>query len=115
MGNGDRYYRQVTASVLNHYIEFEDGLVPGEAGDYFEPRIIDYRIDVERAVKAELGHQGFDVLLYIHKDGMTHAEALQMAGVYEKHPARHVIDLEKRLGKALVRKNLLDFTLYLRR
>lgn len=115
MANGDRYYRQVAKTVLQNYIEFESGTLPGEFGDYFEPRIIDYRIDVERAITAEVGAQGLQILLDIHKAGMTHAQALLEAAVYEKHASRYVMGLEIRLGKSLERKNLLDFTTYLMR
>ena len=111
----DRYYRQVTASVLQFYLEFEDGLLPRERmrGEYFEPRIIDYRIDVDRVLKMFPPHDVV-ILMAVHRDGLAHADALRQAKVVCERPSDYVDQLEVRVGKLLDRKNMLDFLAYIR-
>jgi hypothetical protein len=116
----DRYFRQVTASVLQFYVEFEDGMLPRNTmmdlsrGEYFEPRIIDYRIDIERVLKT-LGDDNVSVIMAVHRDGLTHGDAMLSAGMDPASANRYVAALEVKLGKAFERKNLLDFLQYIRR
>lgn len=70
MTKGDSYFRQVAATVLQWYVEMEDGRI----GDRFSPGILDFRIDVERTFKLlPAGHEAF--LLAVHRDGETKPEA----------------------------------------
>jgi hypothetical protein len=116
MGNADRYYRQTTASVMQFYVEFADGILPGNPyeGERFDPRVIDYRIDVERILDRELSKQDKSILLALHRDGLTQADALLSAGVAHPWPHAYVRDLEVRIGKVLDRQKMFDFLAYLR-
>jgi hypothetical protein len=117
MANGDRYFRQTTASVLKLYIEFEDGILPGDhtQGARFEPRVIDYRIDIERILNRELTKQEQLVLFAVHRDGLTHSDAIRYARLeMPVNPYAFVSSLEIRLGKSLEKKKMLDLLAYLR-
>jgi hypothetical protein len=116
MGKNVRYYRQATASVLRFYVEFEDGLVQSNnLGPIFDPRVLDYRIDVERILARELSQAECSVLLAIHRDGLSHAAALKVAAITARRPDNFVVDLEVRAGRAFIKHKLLDFLSYFRR
>lgn len=102
---------------MQFYLEFEDGLLPRTPmrGEYFEPRIIDYRIDIERVMLATLSKDDVSVIFAVHRDGLTHSDSLASVGIQDANANRYVAALEVKLGKAFERKNLLDFLQYIRR
>lgn len=108
MVHTERYLRHVTASVLQWYLEFEDGVV----GSYFEPRLLNYRIDVERIFE-HLAETEQELLLAIHRDGKTPEEAALAAGWVTDAAERLVAVVEVKLGRALVAKGMLDLTAYI--
>lgn len=115
---GERYYRSITANVLQRYFELEDGVVGPERGlrgsgeRAFDPRVLNYRLDVERIVKRV---QPCDVVLMtaIHRDGLTAAAAAKCAGLLVKRPDDYVMRLEVALGKAFERAKMTDLSVYL--
>jgi predicted SpoU family rRNA methylase len=99
------------------YAEVEDGMLPAtrEGGRSFDPRLIDYRIDVQRLMDRELSVADQDVLMAIHRDGLTHADALAAAHITTTlQPYSYVAALETRMGRLFERKKMLDLVGYLR-
>lgn len=110
MASAKRFFRHTAVSVMQLYLEFEDGVMPGGV---FDPRILDYRIDIERILEQELSAAELTVLMAVHRDGKTDAEAVAMAGLDTQRPSALVRRIEIRIGKVFERKNFLDFTRYL--
>jgi hypothetical protein len=106
-----RYLRQITLSVLRYYIEFEDGVIPGGV---FEPRVLDYRIDVERIITAELDPAEHRMLMLVHQAGLTNVDAAAQCGIQVKRPDKYLSAIETRLGRVFERRNMLDLLGYLR-
>lgn len=109
MPTGDRYFRQVTATVMRWYVELEDGIIPGAA---FDTRVLDYRIDIDRVVN-NFDPPDREIILYIHRDGLTHNDALTHAGIAHDRPDVYVAGLEARLGRLFEKKRLSDIQMYL--
>lgn len=104
-----RYYRQVVATVLRWFCELEDGVIPGAS---FDPRVLDYRLDVDRAMRG-LVPRDRSVLMAIHRDGLGYASAVHQAGITVERPDAYVALLEVRTGKLFERKGLSDLMVYL--
>ena len=109
--SGDAFYRKITASVLQRYCELEDGVLGKDL--YFDPRVSDYRIDVERALR-RLAPSHYDVLIYLHRDGLTQADAVRTAGIASLRPDLLVAQIEATTGKLLLSAGLVDIKSYLR-
>lgn len=110
MASAKRYFRHTAVSVMQLYLEFEDGIMPGGV---FDPRILDYRIDIERILETELTTAERTVLLAVHRDGLSDAEAVHTAGLDTERPSALVRRVEIKIGKVFERKKMLDFTRYL--
>lgn len=109
MSRGERYYRQITASVLHWYVELEDGIIPGST---FDVNVLNYRLDVERALK-KVQPADVAIMLSVHRDGLRYVEALSLAGVTAERPDHYVASLEVRTGRLLERMKLTDLQRYL--
>jgi hypothetical protein len=115
---GERYYRYITACVLQRYYELEDGVVGperglGAGGPTFDPRVLDYRIDVER-VLLQLTTAQQAVLAGVHRDGLSCADAVRSAGVVRTVRADDlVLRIEIDLGKKFERAKLMDIEGYI--
>ena len=107
---GTRYYRSIASSALRLYLELGGGVVQGT----FDSDIANYTIDVELALD-QLKTQERDVIMAIHRDGLTAKEALRLAGVMHTRPDEYVTAVEVRLGRELQRRKLDDILSYIGR
>lgn len=107
-----RHFRSITKIVMRWYSELEDGNIQSAQGPMYDSRFLDYRIDVE-LVLAKFTQQESDTLLYIHRDGLTHAQALRQSGICSDRPDRTVEDIEIRVGQAFERRRLAEFSDYI--
>jgi hypothetical protein len=106
-----RYLRKVSQTVLRWYSECESGIIQTDKGPAFDERVLNYRVDVELALK------GFDqrevkAIMLIHRDGLTHAQALNLSGILSERADKTVEDIETRMGRAFERKRLSEFLTY---
>lgn len=106
-----RHYRQIARTVLRWYVELEDGLIQSEDGQKFDVRVIDYRIDVDKVLKKFPPADVMAVLL-VNRDGITHAQAVHIAGIQTQRPDHYIEDVEIRLGQAFERLRLDEFLRY---
>jgi hypothetical protein len=109
----ERYYRTIATQVLLRYCESEDGMLTDNGETRFESRMLDYRVDVDRVLEKECTLAERQVLLLVHRDGLTMADAIRVAGLMVPHPSRVVALLEHRVGQAFVRRKLNDLEGYL--
>jgi hypothetical protein len=107
-----RYYRKVSQTVLRWYVELENGLIQADSGSVFDERVLNYRIDVELAMKP-FDPREIKAVLLIHRDGLTHLTALRLAGINSNRPDKTVEDIETRLGKAFDKRRLSEFLAYI--
>jgi hypothetical protein len=110
--NKSRYLRRVTQTVLRWYSECDGGSIQTESGPVFDERILNYRLDVELALKG-FDNREVQAILYIHLDGCTHAQALRLAGLVSERPDKTVEDIEVRMGRSFERKRLSEFLNYI--
>ena len=110
----EKYFRKITANVIQRYCELEFGVLSnrGTDGATFDPRALDYRIDVERVLD-KLPRQIKDALIAIHRDGLSPAQALAMVSITKTTPARFIAAVETSLGQIFERKRLADMEGYL--
>jgi hypothetical protein len=94
---------------MRWYTEFEDGIIPGCG---FDPRVLDYRMDVEIALRG-LTDIERNILMSIHRDGLTGAGAVRQAGLNVERPGALIASLETRVGQLFERKGLSNINLYL--
>lgn len=108
------YERAVTANVLKWYLEHEDGCVRcGAEHAVFDHRILNYRIDVEAALKT-LHPAELTALLAVHRDGLSHREALDKAGfIYGSRPDSIIAAIEARAGRLFLTRGLANINVYL--
>jgi hypothetical protein len=106
-----RYFRKVSQTVLRWYAECEGGVIQTDRGPAFDERILNYRVDVELALK-EFDEREVKAILLIHRDGLTHAQALNLSGILSERPDKTVEDIETRMGRAFERKRLSEFLAY---
>jgi hypothetical protein len=107
-----RYLRKVSHTVIQWYVELEHGIIQAETGPVFDERVLNYRIDVELALR------GFDprevqAIMMIHRDGLTHGQALALTGIQATRPDKAVEDIETRMGRAFERRRLGEFLHYI--
>ncbi len=107
-----RYYRRVTQTVLRWYVELENGIIETDNGRVFDARVLDYRIDVELAMRS-FDQREVKAILLIHRDGLSHVQALSLSGIQADRPDKVVEDIETRLGRAFARKRLSEFLDYI--
>lgn len=107
-----RYLRRITQSVLRWYSECEGGTIQTDNGPAFDERILNYRVDVELALK-EFDPREVRAILLIHQDGLTHAKALSLAGILSARPDKTVEDIEIRMGRVFERRRLSEFLTYI--
>lgn len=113
MSSRERYYRQIASQVLLRYCESEDGMFSRNGETLFEPRMLDYRVDVERVLDRECSSTQKQALLLVHRDGLTMADALRVAGLLVDYPSRVFALLEHQVGQAFARRGLDDLEGYL--
>lgn len=97
--------------MLRWYVESEDGTIQTEDGPRFDARVLDYRIDVDFALRKFHPSETLAVLL-VNRDGLSHAQALHVAGIQTKRPDHYVEDIEIRMGQAFERLRLDEFLRY---
>lgn len=107
-----RYFRKVSQTVLRWYSECEGGVIQTDKGPTFDERILNYRVDVELALK-EFDRREVEAVLLIHRDGLTHAQALKLSGISSERPDKTVEDIETRIGRTLERRRLSEFLEYI--
>jgi len=107
-----RHFRSVTKIVLRWYTELEDGNIQSSTGPVYDSRFLDYRLDVELVLKKFTPNE-VNALLYVHRDGLTHAQAIRLSGIPSERPDRTVADIEIRVGQAFERRRLSEFTQYI--
>jgi DNA-directed RNA polymerase specialized sigma24 family protein len=109
----ERYYRRIAQSVLTYYCEIENGTIRiSDAGRIFDERLINYRIDVEK-VMAKFSPREQEAVLLIHRDGLTHADAVKLAGISATRPDWTIASIEVRLGRVFEESGLDDLVGYL--
>lgn len=108
MQRGVRYYRQIAATVLQRYAEVETG----HMGNEFDERLLNYRMDVEKALLA-VSPKAQQVLLAIHRDGLSQEQACAQAGIGQTRPDSLVLRFEYESGKRFDRAGLSDIEKYL--
>lgn len=91
-------------------MELEDGGMQSDTGLLYDARFLDYRLDVELILRKF--PKEADALLLIHRDGLTHAQALHLAGIASERPDHTVEDIEIRVGQAFDRRRLSEFMQY---
>lgn len=106
-----RYYRRVAQAVLRWYTELEDGIIQSDNGPVFDSRVLDYRIDVDAVLK-RFDAREVQAILLIHRDGLSQAQAVQLAGIVAARPDALVEDIEIRMGQAFERRGLEEFLRY---
>lgn len=94
--------------MLQRYAELENGMV----GNAFDPRLLNYRMDVERLLTIAMPI-GFQVLQSVHRDGLRHDAACVMAGLESERPDDLVKRLEVDAGRLFERAGLSDIEGYL--
>lgn len=108
---GERYYRRVTAAVLRWYFELAEGVLPG--AQHFDHGALDYHMDVERILNAELSGVERQMLTAVHRDGIAATDAARHAGAAGDRPDRTIALLEARLGRVFARRQMLQIAPYL--
>jgi hypothetical protein len=107
-----RYFRKVLQTALRWYFELEGGVIQTDTGPVFDERVLNYRIDVELALKP-FTEQERKAIFLIHRDGLTQVQALSLAGIATERPDKTVDDIESRMGRALDRRRLAEFLQYI--
>lgn len=97
----------MAASVLRWYFELEDGYIPTADGPRFDPRVLDYRVDVDLVLRKFHPAETLAITL-LHRDGFTAEQALQVAGLN----VPSLEDVEIRMGAAFERRGLDEFLKY---
>jgi hypothetical protein len=92
-------------------VELEDGMIQSEDGPKFDARVLDYRIDVDNVLK-HFHPAEVKAVLLVNRDGLTHADAVTLAGLQAKRPDQLVEDIEIRMGQAFARRRLDEFLHY---
>lgn len=108
MRRDERYYRSVAATVLQRYAEVESGMV----GQEFDPRLLDYRIDVER-ILVFMSMATLLVLTAIYCEGVPRDQACAMAGVETNRPDEIVRGYEAEAGRRFEKAGLSNMEAYL--
>lgn len=107
-----RYLRKVAQTVLRWYLECEGGVLQTDRGPTFDERILNYRVDVELALR-RFDSRETKAIFLIHRDGFTHAQALTLSGIVSARPDKTVEDIETRMGMAFERRRLSEFLRYI--
>jgi DNA-directed RNA polymerase specialized sigma24 family protein len=101
---------------MQMYLEFDSGIVRignTEDGDVvFADELLNYRIDVELALK-KLTPAERQVVLLVHRDGSTAAEAARSAGMNTPRPDELLAVTEVKLGREFQHRRLDDIRRYL--
>lgn len=106
-----RHYRKVAQTVIRYYAELEDGVFQTEDGPRFDARLLDYRIDVDKVLK-KFDPREVQAIMCIVRDGLTHGQAVKLAGIPTTRPDHIVEDIEIRMGQAFERLRLDEFLRY---
>lgn len=111
MAQNDRYYRKITETVFRWYLEIEDGHLraagpDGCYGDHriFDERILNYRLDVERAL-GKLPEAERQAILQVHRDGYSIKAA--------SGPGVNVAAVEAKAGRLFEQFGVDDLVRYL--
>lgn len=107
-----RYFRKIAQTVLRWYAECEIGVIQTEQGPTFDERILNYRVDVELALR-QFDPREVKAIFLIHRDGLTHGQALMLSGIQSARPDKTVDDIETRMGRAFERRRLSEFLQYI--
>lgn len=109
----ERYFRQVTATVLGWYNELETGVVEVDGiGRLFLPELLHYRIDIEKALKSFTEAER-KTLMSVHVDGLTMEDAVRLSKL-AGNPKTVVVALEVRAGRIFERLKLNNLVEYVR-
>lgn len=106
-----RYFRKITETVLRWYNELEDGMVQTDSGSVFDPRVLNYRMDVETVLR-RFTQQEQGLVELIHRDGCTQVQAVELMGYDTTRPDMVVANVEVRMGQAFERHKLDEFLKY---
>lgn len=109
----ERILTHITASVMRWYTELETGCVRTASGEsIFVPGLVEYRADVSNALRSLPEHDR-KILLLVHRDGLTHRDAVSCAGVKTLRPDSYVRQLETNVGRIFERRKLNDLQDYI--
>lgn len=112
MADGRRYFRAVTAVVLQRFYELDLGV----RDHTFDHNLLNYHLDVERLLGRIASVQERLVLEHVHKNGLTQVEALRAARVPCDTPdaaAQYLRTLEARIGRIFARHGIANIDRYL--
>lgn len=109
----ERILTHITAAVMRWYTELESGRVRTAQGeDIFVPALVEYRADVSNVLRG-LPEYDRTVLLLVHRDGLTHRDAVSCAGIQTRRPDSYVRQLETNVGRIFERRRLNDLQAYI--
>jgi hypothetical protein len=97
--------------VFRWYFELEDGRIQTNEGSRFDPRVLDYRVDVDLVLRRFPPAEVLAMIL-ITRDGLTHTHALEVAGIKTSRPDSVIENIEIRIGQAFERSSLDEFLKY---
>lgn len=97
--------------VFRWYFELEDGRIQTNEGPRFDSRVLDYRVDVDLALRKFHPAEVLAIIL-IARDGLTHAHALKVAGIETDRPDGVIENIEIRMGQAFEKASLDEFLRY---
>jgi hypothetical protein len=106
-----RHYRRTAQIVLRLYAELEDGFIQTVDGRIFDERVVEYRIDVDLALR-KFNPKDVEAVLLVNRDGLTHALAIASTGIKTDRPDRYIADVESRMGQVFARLRLDEFLNY---
>jgi hypothetical protein len=97
--------------VFRWYFELEDGRIQTNEGSRFDSRVLDYRVDVDLVLRKFHPAEVLAMTL-ITRDGLTHTQALEVAGIKTGRPDSAIENIEIRIGQAFERSSLDEFLKY---
>lgn len=112
MAATQRETRHITAVVLRWYYECDVGVISCRHGQVFDVRLLNYRVDVERVMAAQLSTAEQHALTFRHRDGLSIRDAVTLAHLHTDRPDTLIAAIESRLGRALLREGLNDISTY---
>lgn len=109
----ERILTHITAVVMQWYTELESGCIRTPQGEsLFVPALVEYRADVANVLRSLPEHDR-TVLFLVHRDGLTHRDAVTCAGVQTRRPDAYVRQLEASVGRIFERRRLNDLQAYI--
>ena len=117
------HYRQLARLALQWSIEPVDGVYSNPrhpAGLFcrqFDPTVLDFKIDVERILRAGLRWPEYVALVLLHRDGLTCEEAVRAAAAFDPEwqhgrPDNLIALAEHKAGLILTRAGMTDIRAY---